>query len=156
MKKGKTSQIHGFKTAKIIYGTVDSMSLKSLYLNIQTWVEPIYESNNWTRTVLNMSRGIKHSVYESLDKTIFDTNFIVDLDLRSSGLSTGKKSFMNLEINFFIIQTDMDFKSDEIKNSLKEIINQIFLDNFLENENFKFYLTKKIKSSEEPVQIENV
>jgi hypothetical protein len=156
MKKGKTSQIHGFKTAKIIYGTVDSMSLKSLYLNIQTWVEPIYESNNWTRTVLNMSRGIKHSVYESLDKTIFDTNFIVDLDLRSSGLSTGKKSFMNLEINFFIIQTDMDFKSDEIKNSLKEIINQIFLDNFLENENFKFYLTKKIKSLEEPVQIENV
>lgn len=156
MKKGKTSQIHGFKTAKIIYGTVDSMSLKSLYLNIQTWVEPIYESNNWTRTVLNMSRGIKHSVYESLDKTIFDTNFIVDLDLRSSGLTTGKKSFMNLEINFFIIQTDMDFKSDEIKNSLKEIINQIFLDNFLENENFKFYLTKKIKSSEEPVQIENV
>jgi hypothetical protein len=156
MKKGKTSQIHGFKTAKIIYGTVDSMSLKSLYLNIQTWVEPIYESNNWTRTVLNMSRGIKHSVYESLDKTIFDTNFIVDLDLRSSGLTTGKKSFMNLEINFFIIQTDMDFKSDEIKNSLKEIINQIFLDNFLENENFKFYLTKKIKSSEESVQIENV
>jgi hypothetical protein len=156
MKKGKTSQIHGFKTAKIIYGTVDSMSLKSLYLNIQTWVEPIYEANNWTRTVLNMSRGIKHSVYESLDKTIFDTNFIVDLDLRSSGLTIGKKSFMNLEINFFIIQTDMDFKSDEIKNSLKEIINQIFLDNFLENENFKFYLTKKIKSSEEPVQIENV
>lgn len=156
MKKGKTSQIHGFKTAKIIYGTVDSMSLKSLYLNIQTWVEPIYESNNWTRTVLNMSRGIKHSVYESLDKTIFDTNFIVDLDLRSSGLTTGKKSFMNLEINFFIIQIGMDFKSDEIKNSLKEIINQIFSDNFLENENFKFYLTKKIKSSEEPVQIENV
>jgi hypothetical protein len=103
-----------------------------------------------------MSRGIKHSVYESLDKTIFDANFIVDLDLRSSGLSTGKKSFMNLEINFFIIQIGMDFKSDEIKNSLKEIINQIFLDNFLENENFKFYLTKKIKSSEEPVQIENV
>jgi len=156
MKKGKTSQIHGFKTAKIIYGTVDSMNLKSLYLNIQTWVEPIYESNNWTRTVLNMSRGIKHSVYESLDKTIFDTNFIVDLDLRSRGLTTGKKSFMNLEINFFIIQADMDFKSDEIKNSLKEIINQIFLDNFLENENFKFYLTKKIKSSEELVQIENV
>ena len=156
MKKGKTSQIHGFKTAKIIYGTVDSMSLKSLYLNIQTWVEPIYESNNWTRTVLNMSRGIKHSVYESLDKTIFDTNFIVDLDLRSSGLTTGKKSFMNLEINFFIIQIGMDFKSDEIKNSLKEIINQIFLDNFLENENFKFYLTKKIKSEVEPVQIENV
>ena len=41
MKKGKTSQLKGFKTAKVLYGTVDSVKLKSLYLNIQTWVEPI-------------------------------------------------------------------------------------------------------------------
>jgi hypothetical protein len=60
MKKGKTSQLHGFKTAKVIYGTVDSINLKSLYLNIQTWVEPIEEYDNWTRVVLNLSRGIKH------------------------------------------------------------------------------------------------
>jgi hypothetical protein len=40
MKKGKTSKIQGFKLAKVIYGTVDSVNFKSLYLNIQTWVEP--------------------------------------------------------------------------------------------------------------------
>ena len=40
MKKGKTSKIQGFKTAKVLYGTVDSMELKSIYLNIQTWAEP--------------------------------------------------------------------------------------------------------------------
>jgi hypothetical protein len=156
MKKGKTSFLQGFKTAKIVYGTVDSINLKSLYLNIQTWVEPIYECDNWTRTVLNLSRSIKHSVYESINKKIFDEKFIVDLDLRSSGLNLNKKSFMNLEINFYIIQEDLDFKCEEIKQSLQQITEQIFNDNFLNNENFNFYLTKKSKITEESLQTENV
>ena len=156
MKKGKTSFLQGFKTAKIVYGTVDSINLKSLYLNIQTWVEPIYECDNWTRTVLNLSRSIKHSIYESINKQIFDEKFIVDLDLRSSGLNLNKKSFMNLEINFYIIQEDLDFKCEEIKQSLQQITEQIFNDNFLNNENFNFYLTKKSKNNKESLQTENV
>ena len=156
MKKGKTSLLYGFKTAKIVYGTVDSITLKSLYLNIQTWVEPIYECDNWTRTVLNLSRSIKHSIYESINKQIFNEKFIVDLDLRSSGLNLNKKSFMNLEINFYLIREDLDFKGDEIKESLQNITLQIFKDNFLDNENFNFYLTKKSKLIEESLQTENV
>jgi hypothetical protein len=156
MKKGKTSNITGFKTAKIIYGTVDSVELKSLYLNIQTWVEPIVDNDNWTRTVLNLSRTIKHSIYDSLNEKIFDTKFIVDLDLRSSGLKYGKKSFMNLEINFFIIQPGMDFKDNEIKDSLIDITTKIFKDNFNINEYFNFYLTKKSKYTKETTQFEKV
>ena len=156
MKKGKTSNITGVKTAKIIYGTVDSVELKSLYLNIQTWVEPFIDCDKWTRTVLNLSRAIKHSIYDSLNEKIFDTKFIVDLDLRSSGLKYGKKSFMNLEINFFIIQPGIDFKDDEIKNSLINITSKIFTDNFKNNEYFNFYLTKKSKYTKELTQFENV
>ena len=156
MKKGKTSFLQGFKTAKIVYGTVDSINLKSLYLNIQTWVEPIYECDNWTRTVLNLSRSIKHSIYESINKQIFDDKFIVDLDLRSSGLNINKKSFMNLEINFYLSQEDLDFKGSEIKQSLQKITEKIFKDNFLNNENFNFYLTKKSKMNKELLQTENV
>jgi hypothetical protein len=143
MKKGKTSQLKGFKTAKVLYGTVDSVTLKSLYLNIQTWVEPIIECENWNRIVLNMSRNVKHSVYKTINKKIFDEKFIVDLDLRSSGLNVDKKSFMNLEINFYLIDNTIDFKSLTIKETLNDITNQIFMDNFLNNEIFKFYLTKK-------------
>lgn len=156
MKKGKTSQLNGFKTAKVIYGTVDSVNLKSLYLNIQTWVEPIYECDNWSRTVLNLSREVKHSVYESLNNKIFDTKFIVDLDLRSSGLNIGKKSFMNLEVNFYVVEENLDFKSKQIKDTLLKITNKIFNDNFYNNNYFKFYLTKKIKSVKDTSQTENV
>jgi len=155
MKKGKTSKIQGFNTSKIVYGTVDSINFKSLYLNLQTWVEPIKEPENWTRIVLNLSRAIKHSVYETIDRDLFDDSFIVDLDLRSSGLTLGKKSFMNLEINFFLNNEELDFKSKELKENLKNIVSRIYDENFNDNDYFNFYLTKS-KKQEESYQTESV
>jgi hypothetical protein len=155
MKKGKTSKIQGFNTSKIVYGTVDSINFKSLYLNLQTWVEPINEPENWTRVVLNLSRAVKHSVYETLDKELFDDSFIVDLDLRSSGLTLGKKSFMNLEINFFLNEEELDFKTKEIKDNLKDIVTRIYDENFNDNDYFNFSLTKS-KKLEESYQTESV
>jgi len=143
MKKGKTSRIQGFKSAKVLYGTVDSINFKSLYLNIQTWVEPKKDSNNWNRVVLNLGRTIKHIIFEILDRTIFEENFIVDLDLRYSGISVGKKSFLNLEINFYMKEDCPDFKSSKLKEILKSITKNIIQYNFSKNEYFKFYLTKK-------------
>ena len=63
---------------------------------------------------------------------------------------------MNLEINFYIIQPNLDFKDSEIKKSLIEITSQIFTDNFNNNEFFNFYLTKKSKYIKETTQFENV
>jgi len=156
MKKGKTSKIQGFKTAKVLFGTVDSVNLKSLYLNIQTWVEPKKDVENWSRVVLNLSRAVKHSVYEKTKNTIFDDKFIVDLDLRSSGLSLKKKSFMNLEINFYLNDNTLNFKDRQVKDTLKEITSQIFSDNFKTNPHFKFYLSKNIKTNKELIQTEDV
>lgn len=148
MKKGKTSKILGFKSAKITYGTVDSFELKSLYLNIQTWVEPNKESDNWNRVVLNLSRSIKHTIYHELNRNIFKENYIVDLDLRSSGLQLGKKSFLNLEINFFLNEENLDFKDTKLKDNLKHISKNIINQNFSKNEYFSFTLTKKNEPSE--------
>ena len=140
MKKGKTSQIQGFKSTKVVYGTVDSINFKSLYLNLQTWVEPIKDTENWNRVVLNLSREIRHIVHNSIDRLLFDDNFIVDLDLRSSGLKFQKKSFMNLEVNFYVIEENLDFKSKQIKDTLLKITNKIYKDNFYDNNYFNKYL----------------
>ncbi len=147
MKKGKTSKIQGFKTIKVIYGTTDSFELKSIYLNIQTWVEPKEYEENWNRTILNLSRSIKHTIYQNLDKDIFKENFICDLDLRSSGINLGKKSFLNLEINLYLNPTQIDFKSTKLKECLKELTKNILHYNFLRNEHFNFFLTKKDKKN---------
>jgi len=155
MKKGKTSKLIGYRSSKVIYGTVNSKDFKSLYLNLQTWVEPKIDSESWSRIVLNMSRSIKHSIYEHIDKTLFDDKFIVDMDLRTSGLQPKKKSFMNLEINLFLID-ELDFKDTKLKRKLKTIVKGIYDDVLIKNENFKFSLTKNGNVKPNKVKIEKV
>ena len=66
----------------------------------------------------------------------------MDLDLRTSGISHGKKSFFNLEVNLYT-QNELDFKSQEIKDSVKQIIKNIFKNNINENKYFVFSTCKK-------------
>ena len=142
MKKGKSVKLNLFNPIKSIYGTVDSKNLKSVYINIQSWVCPKEEQENWNRIVGNLSREIKHTIYNSINTNIFQENSIVDLDLRTSGISQGKKSFFNLEVNLYT-NSDLDFKSNEIKQSIKRIVGSIFKNNIKENRYFEFSMSKK-------------
>ena len=151
MKKGKTTKLVGYKSFKSHFGTIDSTNLKSIFLNIQTWVEPKDEVENWNRVVLNMTRAVKHTVLENINKEYFDTKFIVDLDLRTSGLQLKKKSFLNLEINLFLIQ-EIDFKSPKLKKLVKNLIKSIYGDTMSRNKYFKFYLTKN--GNQKPIKKE--
>jgi hypothetical protein len=142
MKKGKTCKINSFESLKVNYGTVDSKNLKSIYINIQSWVNPKINTDNWNRIVCNLSREIKHSVFNNLDRNLFEEKSIVDLDLRTSGIVFGKKSFLNLEINLFTCK-ELDFKSIQVKDSIKKIVSKINYENFKNNQYLDFTLTKK-------------
>jgi hypothetical protein len=142
MKKGKSVKLNLYNPIKSSYGTVDSKNLKSVYINIQSWITPKFEHDNWNRVVCNLSREIKHSVYNSIATNIFQEKSIVDLDLRTSGISHGKKSFFNLEVNLYT-NIELDFKSYEIKESVKKIIKNIFKNNIVENKYFDFSTSKK-------------
>ena len=151
MKKGKTIKLSGYRTFKSHYGTIDSTNLKSIFINIQSWVEPKDDIENWNRVVLNMTRSVKHTVLENINKEVFDTKFIVDLDLRTSGLQLNKKSFMNLEINLFVLE-HMDFKSPKLKKYVKNLIKSVYGDVMNKNKYFKFYLTKN--GNQKPIKKE--
>ena len=142
MKKGKSVKLNLYNPIKSVYGTVDSKNLKSIYINIQSWVTPKQEYDNWNRIVSNLGREIKHSVFESINQKLFQEKSIVDLDLRTSGISHGKKSFFNLEINLYT-NSELDFKSMEIKNSIKSVVKSIFRNNIQQNKYFEFSTSKK-------------
>ncbi len=149
MKKGKTVKLNQYESLKTSFGTVDSKNLKSMYINIQTWVCPKKESENWQRVVANLSRDIKHSVYNSINREIFSEKFIVDLDLRTSGIQLNKKSFMNLEINLYT-KIELDFKGSQLKELIRKIIKEIYKDCIIRNEYFTFSSSKeklKIKTT---------
>lgn len=142
MKKGKSVKLNLFNPIKSMYGTVDSKNLKSVFINIQSWVTPKQEMENWNRIVGNLSRQIKHSVLESNKSEIFLTKTIIDLDLRVSGISAGKKSFFNLEVNLFANEI-LDFKSEKLKKEIRTIIKSIYQNNIEKNNYFEFSKSKK-------------
>jgi hypothetical protein len=144
MKKGKSCVLKGYKNFKTSYGTVDSKNLKSIYINVQSWVEPKKSIDGWVREVSYLNRLIKQLLLEITDKFIFYNKFIVDLDLRTSGITLGKRSFMNLEITLYT-KTELDFKSIKLKNEIKKIISCVEKDIFEQSELFDFYLTKNDK-----------
>jgi len=146
MKKGKSCVLKGYKNFKTSYGTVDSKNLKSIYINIQSWLEPKKDSDDWVRQVSYFTKEVKQLLTDIIDKFIFLSKFIVDMDLRSSGICEGKRSFMNLEITLFT-KEPIDFKSVKLKNSVREIISNVQKDIFESSELFDFYLTKADKIS---------
>ena len=143
MKKGKSCVVKGYKNFKVSYGTVDSKSFKSIYINVQSWVSPKNYDERWERVVSNFNREIKQTISGTLNNDLFSNKFMTDLDLRHSGIEYGKKSFMNFEVTLFV-NTNIDFKSELIKNEVKKIVNSVNKENFSSNRNFTFSLKKTV------------
>lgn len=125
MKKGKTSKLELFRDAKCYYGSVDTTELKSIYLVLQTWVTPKMEKDNWNTTVGSITRTIKHKILEVVNKKYFKEFFIVDMDLRTSGIKLTKSSFLNLEITLFT-KENVEFKSEELTNEMSKLIKEVY------------------------------
>jgi hypothetical protein len=145
MKKGKTSKLNLFDDAKCQYGTVDSKNFKSLYIVLQTWVEPINDHDNWVRITGEIKRQILHTLLEVAEPTTFEKKYIVDLDLRTSGIQKNKKSFLNLEITLFINNQNIDFKSIILRSKIKNILQSVYKDDL---KNSKYFTLSKTKIKE--------
>ena len=145
MKKGKTSKLNVFDDAKCHYGTVDSKELKSIYIVLQTWIEPITDEENWTKITGLIKRQIQHTLLEVTDFTTFERKQIVDLDLRTSGIQKNKKSFLNLEMTLFVHDKTIDFKSLILRSKIKKIITPVYFDDL---KNSKYFTLSKTKNKE--------
>jgi len=145
MKKGKSSKLNIFDDAKCYYGTVDSKELKSIYVVLQTWVEPIDDFERWDRIIGEIKRQMLHTLLEVVDRTTFERKQIVDLDLRTSGIQKNKKSFLNLEITLFVNDKTTDFKSLLLRSKIKNILQGIYKDDL---KNSKYFVLSKTKMKE--------
>jgi hypothetical protein len=141
MKKGKNVKLVLFDNIKSSYGTVDAKELKSVYINIQSWVIPKKITSNWDRVVSCVKREMKYTISEHLNQDTFKDHFIIDLDLRTSGIQSGKKSFFNLEITLYN-KDSVQFKSNELKENIKLLIKELFHYNISNNKYFDFSKSK--------------
>jgi|TARA_Y100000310_G_scaffold46381_1_gene43083 hypothetical protein len=142
MKTGKTIPIKVHPEFKAHIGTVDSKNLKSIYVQFSTWAQPIKEYNCWGCVVKSFRKLLKTGMTRLIDDNNFKTNMIVDLDLRSSGISIGKKSFMKCEITFFT-KSKLNLKNRQTITSIEEKTRKLITEELKGNEYFSFYSTKK-------------
>ncbi len=141
MKTGKFIPLGSYDDVKIGYGTVDFKNLKTIYLKLNSWLQPNNIEDNFDNTISKTRREIKKIIYE-LKNENFKPQSIVDLDIRTKGIKTEKRSFMNLEITLYV-ENRFDVKSKETKKMVGEIIKTI-IDNCLNDGNlFNFHKTKK-------------
>jgi len=141
MKTGKYIPLGVYKDVKYGYGTVDFKNLKTIYLKLNSWLQPENETDDFDNLISKSRRGVKEIIY-NLNNENFKQQCIVDLDIRTKGIKLEKKSFMNLEITLYV-EKQFDVRSKEIKTLITDIIETV-IDNGLSNKKlFNFNKSKK-------------
>lgn len=141
MKTGKYIPLGTYNNIKIGYGTVDFKNLKTIYLKFNSWLQPNNETDDFDGSILKSRREIKKVVY-NLNNGYFKPESIVDLDIKTKGIKTDKRSFMNLEVTLYVDKY-IDVKTKDTKKLIKDIMETV-IDNCLSDKNlFNFNKTKK-------------
>jgi len=128
-KFGKERGLLNDNQFRIKYGTIDALKLNSIYINIESWVQP-EEELNYESYIRLMRRDVILKLNDKLDLNFFNSNFIVDLDLRYSGMNMKRKSFMLLEITLYpkikpkFNSVAMATKVAEVANCVTEVLNK--------------------------------
>lgn len=141
MKTGKYIPLGTYKNVKYGYGTVDFKNLKTIYLKLNSWLQPENETENFDHTILKSRRIIKELVY-NLKNPLFKQQSIVDLDIRTKGIKLEKKSFMNLEVTLYV-EKQFDVRSKEIKNIVSELTERVINECLSDKKLFNFNKSKK-------------
>jgi hypothetical protein len=141
MKTGKYIPLGIYNDVKIGYGTVDFKNLKTVYLKLNSWVQPENETDDFDIMIHKTRRRVKEIIY-NLKNPNFKQQSIVDLDIRTKGIKLEKRSFMNLEITLYV-DKQFDVKSKEIKNDVKDILSIVVEDGLSDKKLFNFYKSKK-------------
>jgi hypothetical protein len=141
MKKGKFITIGVHNNVKLGYGTVDFKNLKTIYVQLNSWTQPLEESGNFDKIISKTRRQIKEKIY-SLNSELFKPESIVDLDIKTNGIKSDKRSFMDLEITLYVSK-QFDIRSNEVKETIlnlsKNLIDTVLIEktlfNFFEKKN---------------------
>jgi hypothetical protein len=143
MKRGKEITLQSRENYKVKLGTIDNKNPKTIYLNVSAWGKPLTEEEDYDKVINKIRKNIKQNLYSKIGHNNFEKErYIVDLDMRSSGISQSKRSFMSCEITLFQkdkIPVNNPLMVEESNRLITNII-----DECLENNSyFEFHKTKK-------------
>ena len=130
-KKGKQLMVKNHANYNIVTGTVDNKNPKALYVSISAWADPLNEGIiNYGSVIKKLTKRIKKELHDNLDLELFNPErSIIDFDMRESGITYGKRSYMNCEITLYQ-KHGFKLQEKEIQKSLNQILGDIICNVF--------------------------
>jgi hypothetical protein len=105
-------------------------------LRIESWFTPkTNEQVDYYRYVGKLLKSIRQTTFNTMDLVGCDDQYIINLDMRASGIRYGKPSYMSCDIMLFPKDDKTEIDSDIYLNLMHDLLNS---DKYL-----KFYKTKK-------------
>lgn len=142
MKNGKELKLKLNKNFKTNYGTINNRELKTVYVSISTWVTPTFESDDYTKPILQLKQLIKNGVIQNINPQLFKSEYyIVDIDVKGYRLEYGKSNYLNVEITLFTKNKDSVLSSC-IKNDMNRFVNNVVV-SMEKSTNFNFTISKQ-------------
>lgn len=121
------------------YGTMNRESPKVVYINVRTWITPMYEGNYNDAMSFILNKYKKEFKSRLLATGKFERGMIFEFDINPSAMKYGHKKFLSFDI--FAKQVDCVNLKD-LNNELSECIGNVS-DNFVEClENNDFSVSK--------------
>lgn len=137
-KFGKEKKLFKNDSFRVKYGTIDATKLNAIYIDVESWIQP-NENDKFDSNIRITRRNIINILKNKIDKNFFYENFIVDLDLRSSGMVINKKSFMCIEVTVYP-KNVYKFNSEVLIKKISEVSSVVI--DVVEKNNYKFYSKK--------------
>ena len=141
MKLGRYIPLGDHKNVKIGYGTINHKNLKTIYLSLNSWLEPNEICEDYDAILRSSKNKIKRLVH-NLGHGLFREESIVDLDVRTKGIKKEKRSFMNLEVTLYTLK-QVNVKDKDLKTDMYGLLCEV-IDTCLDNELlYNFHKKKK-------------
>jgi len=142
MKAGKEIKNNLYESFKVRVGTVNNKVPTSVYIKISGWANPLKEDNlNYDRVISGLKKKITSRIHDYRSERFHNNRTIVDLDMRSSGIRFGKKSYTDCEITLF--QKELTpVNTPEVKEHLFNITDTLITEVLENDEYFTFTRVK--------------
>lgn len=144
--RGTEIIIDAINNINVVYGSINKNNPKTVFIKLSAWGNTIdyNEDINYQLIIRQITKRIKSFIYSNLNENIFKKDMtMVDMDMRESGITSDKSSFMSCEITLY--QLNNYLLDDEIlKNKIFKLSQNLCQEVLNRNHHFYFYKNKKL------------
>lgn len=141
VKLGKQVKLPVNENFTVKYGTINALNPQSIFVSIHSWATPKHNLR-FDKKLRKLNLAVKNKIYEEINYEVFHKKYIVDFDLRSSGLQKDKQSFLAIEITLYPKEI-IPFPDELYGSNIEKLINNLLVD-IKKDRNFVF-ADKKLK-----------